>query len=221
MDAAKQVYESIVGELLPSKIGRNASLREREDTFQTDNVNLRYAEMGFDAVARVIKVIRDKHAALQGEKGGMFVDLGSGMGKAVIAAAVVHPFRKVWGVETLEGLHELSLALKKEFEKASAHLVDSNDEQLPEIEFIRGDLFRADVSEADVVLVHSGCFTVKTMTRLGKMMSTQLCRPDTLVITVSAPLPESAGFETLDVLVEQLDEGVEAAIFVARRTSQP
>ncbi len=44
--------------------------------------------------------------------GGVFVDLGSGQGKGVLAAALVHDFDEVVGVEHLEGLYLKSLELK-------------------------------------------------------------------------------------------------------------
>lgn len=37
------------------------------------------------------------------QDGGIFVDLGSGTGKAVVAAAIVHNFDTAYGIEILEG----------------------------------------------------------------------------------------------------------------------
>jgi hypothetical protein len=38
----------------------------------------------------------------------VFIDLGSGMGRAVLEAAAVYPFRRVIGVELVEDLHEIA-----------------------------------------------------------------------------------------------------------------
>jgi hypothetical protein len=45
---------------------------------------------------------------LQG-RGGIFYDLGSGTGKPVIGAAVLHNFDVCYGIEILEGLYSVSL----------------------------------------------------------------------------------------------------------------
>lgn len=46
----------------------------------------------------------------------MFYDLGSGVGKAVIAAAILHNFDKCVGIEYLGSLHSLALSLKADYE---------------------------------------------------------------------------------------------------------
>jgi len=46
------------------------------------------------------------------EAGGVFYDLGSGAGKGVLAASLLHPFDKCCGIELLESLHEMGLELK-------------------------------------------------------------------------------------------------------------
>ena len=42
-------------------------------------------------------------------RGGIFYDLGSGTGKGVIGAAILHNFDVCYGIEYLEGLYSLSL----------------------------------------------------------------------------------------------------------------
>ena len=48
-------------------------------------------------------------------RGGIFYDLGSGTGKAVIAAALMHNFAVCCGIELLEGLHTISLEIQNEY----------------------------------------------------------------------------------------------------------
>ena len=47
--------------------------------------------------------------------GGVFVDLGSGTGKGIIAGILMHPFSKVVGVEMLETLFEKSIEVRDHF----------------------------------------------------------------------------------------------------------
>lgn len=186
---------------LSCAVGRNVSRREREETFQTD-ASLRYGELGFKAVASVLKRLREKFDL--GE-GGLCLDLGSGMGKAVIAAALAHKFRKSVGVETLEGLHVLSLELASRYEGET------------ELEMVRGDLLKADdvCKVADVIFVHAACFTDKLWVRVAQLLAT--CVTATcFVVTVSLQLP-AADFDRLDAAVEILEGGLEGLLFVYRR----
>lgn len=48
-------------------------------------------------------------------RGGYFFDLGSGIGKPVIAAATLHGFDVCCGIELLEGLYTTSLQLVDRF----------------------------------------------------------------------------------------------------------
>lgn len=43
--------------------------------------------------------------------GGVFYDLGSGAGKGVIAASLLHPFERCCGIELLDSLHCMGLEL--------------------------------------------------------------------------------------------------------------
>jgi len=56
-------------------------------------------------------LIKNKFGGMQ-EAGGVFYDLGSGAGKGVLAASLLHPFDKCCGIELLESLHEMGLELK-------------------------------------------------------------------------------------------------------------
>lgn len=60
--------------------------------------------------------------------GGVFVDLGSGTGKACIAAALLHPFEAVRGIETLEGLHRFAIdAIHPRYESIAKPLLESGN----------------------------------------------------------------------------------------------
>lgn len=232
MSELKAAYEEIVGELLPSAIGRNVSRREREDTFRIGDVNLTYGEMGFDAVAAVLFKIRDVYGkprighsgragVMQSIGAGNFIDLGSGMGKAVITAAVVHAFEKVVGVELLEGLHQISIELQKEVETIGPGLLltEGGDVRLSTIEFIRGDILDAGLADADVVLIHSACFTDKLMANLARHLSLQL-KSGSFVITVSVQLPQTAEFDCVDAFVHELDGNQEALLFLHQKVGE-
>jgi hypothetical protein len=66
--------------------------------------SLAYGEITFEALAEVLY----RHVPLP-PRGGVFIDLGSGTGRAVMGAAMLHKFYRVAGVEILPSLHEAAL----------------------------------------------------------------------------------------------------------------
>lgn len=76
------------------------------------------SEVSFESFAVAIEKIRKiygkpdvGHSGYTGilqQRGGIFYDLGSGTGKAVLAAAIAHEFATCVGIESLEGLFVLS-----------------------------------------------------------------------------------------------------------------
>ena len=46
------------------------------------------------------------------ESGGIFYDIGSGTGKPALAAALLHDFDQVNGIEILDGLYRISLEIQ-------------------------------------------------------------------------------------------------------------
>ena len=78
---------------------------------------------------------------------GIFFDLGSGTGKAVIAMSLMHKFKKLQGIEFLENLMKLSQESKQNYDKTINDLFAKNKELLsfdkPNIiDFVQGDFFK-------------------------------------------------------------------------------
>lgn len=86
------------------------------------------------------------------KQGGVFWDLGSGAGKALVAAALGwNSFSRICGVEELEGLHSLSV---RSVEKYCS--VTGTGKELFKV--VKGDMRKVDWSDADVVYASSICF---------------------------------------------------------------
>ncbi|CAN0105289.1 unnamed protein product, partial [Discosporangium mesarthrocarpum] len=93
----------------PTAVGKAISKKEREDTGRMGMPALVYGEITFEAFAVVLDKIKSKyglpgkgHSGPEGvvqDPGGVFYDIGSGTGKPVISAAILHPFSKSVGVE--------------------------------------------------------------------------------------------------------------------------
>lgn len=89
--------------------GRLVSQDERKKKGLYGRDSLTYGEIDFRSFARVLYRIAPK-------KGSIFYDLGSGTGKAVFLARILHDFSRCIGIELLEGLHDEAMNVKKKFE---------------------------------------------------------------------------------------------------------
>lgn len=113
----KDIYDSIM-QSFPPTLGKAVSKKEREE-LQLKDPNLVYGEITFDTLGVVFEKIKKVYGRpFQGNsgpvgflqsRGGIFYDLGSGTGKGVIGAAILHNFDVCYGIECLEGLYSLSL----------------------------------------------------------------------------------------------------------------
>ncbi len=62
---------------------------------------------------------------------GTFVDIGSGLGKSVIAAGLVLPWSRCAGIEVMEDMHGQSLVLLERWREAAPSLVSAPMQQRP------------------------------------------------------------------------------------------
>lgn len=141
--------------------------------------------------------------------GSAMIDLGSGLGKVVLSAALALPFATCTGVELLPYRHAMAqqrcgallaageaalaalpslpardtpLPLPYGMQADAAHLLDLRQR----VRFIHGDLFDADVSQAGLVFMYSTCFA-PLMERIGDKLARELPQ-GCLVSTTTFPL---------------------------------
>jgi hypothetical protein len=127
---------------------------------------------------------------------GEMFDLGSGLGKVVLMAALAMPFQRCTGVELLPYRQDLALAHRDTILRARAlavakqggalsghlpltlptgvttsarHLLDYRDR----VRFVQQDMFDADLTGASLVFIYSTCFAAM-MERLGKKLAEDL-----------------------------------------------
>eukprot|EP00439_Symbiodinium_sp_Y106_P059820 s1754_g8.t1 len=135
------------------------------------NIALAYSELSFSVMDRFVNLVKEMHLmhwAYSEKCGplfpnrGVFLDLGSGAGKNCLAAALLHPFQKIIGVETLQSLNDVEAAVQAKF--AEVELPEGMTK--PELSFVKGDF----VAEFDSVLeaiVPEVTFAVVVATTFG------------------------------------------------------
>lgn len=137
------------------------------------NRNLTYGEIDFDGFLQLLYEVPEI------TKRRVFYDLGSGVGKVVVAAALLGNFIEVNGIEIVPPLHEQAVM-------AANHCRALKN--LPSINFFQGDFLQGDYTRADLVFTHSTCFSQSLMYALEEALS--VLSPGVIVLTVSQSLPK-------------------------------
>lgn len=158
---------------------------------------LTYGECTPEAVEQILSVAG-------AQPGETFYDLGSGTGKMVVFAAFFMPLKKSVGVELIPELHEAAQMVGRRYiEEIQPKLPDGRRET--RLEYRMGDIFEADLSDADIVASHCcTCFDDSLMQKLSDKLET--CKPGTRIVTITRGF-SSPAFEPTGVIPVQMGWG--------------
>ena len=182
--------------------GKELSTRERDAKGFVAST-LVYGEIHFRPYAITFQKIRQLYGGLA-RSGGTFVDVGSGTGKPVFAAALLHDFAECRGVEVLTGLHDASLKLLERWRSDEIQAQLSPAQRGTNVSFVLGDARRVDWSDADCIFMNSTCFDEPLMLELAAVANAM--RKDSFCITFTKRLP-SAKWEVLEHEVHSMTWG--------------
>ena len=184
------------------------SRRERNERGLKD-INLTYGEIEFKSFFQVFKWIQKTHKDKDPDcwhnafnnPGGTFVDLGHGTGKGILSGAFMHQFERVWGIEILESLQNISVNLKSVYDTYLAEVEAQQYEQIfgwpvasaPRFEVVLGDIMAIDWHDADMLFCNSTCFNANMMETIYQ--KTLKCKKGTWFVTMSKRLPHAEKIE--------------------------
>ena len=97
---------------VPTSQAKRVSRAERVRLELSGSSELVYGEVSFPSLAAILWSL----PALP-STGGRFVDLGSGAGRAVVGALLLHEWEEVRGIELLDGLHRASEQVRDKVER--------------------------------------------------------------------------------------------------------
>ena len=161
-----RIFQQLTSEFLISQ-AKEASKKERSQTYANKSA-FTYGEVEFISLGETIEIIKAMHGEIK--PGGKFYDLGSGTGKAVISAALLHNFDKCIGIELLTSLFDISQQAKINYDLLRINILQENStvwNTLPDVEFLCGNMFEVSWSDADFIFVNSTCFDEKMMDRIA------------------------------------------------------
>mmetsp|Transcript_21682 Transcript_21682/g.53076 ORF Transcript_21682/g.53076 Transcript_21682/m.53076 type:complete len:507 (+) Transcript_21682:302-1822(+) len=145
--------------------GGRTSQSERRRLAVDENKSFTYGEVEFVSFCEILRCAKPK-------PGEIFYDLGSGTGKAIVAAHLLESFKECHGVELLDGLHKVAQNVIDIFSKDKK--LWKNAEVNPSKHCF---VHHADMLEhpwwevADVVYTSSICFTKELYKELGNRFS--------------------------------------------------
>ncbi|CAG9323579.1 unnamed protein product [Blepharisma stoltei] len=207
------IYEQLIEEF-PVSIGKEASRKERDtrvDILQSEST-LTYGEVEFISMGEVFETIKARYGGIP--EGGCFYDLGSGTGKGVLTAALLHSFNQCKGIEILQGLYQISSQIKEKYDLEFLHFVQENPDlwtKAPEITFYCGDFFENNLSDASFIFANSTCFSMDMMRRIGSFPF----KPGTIGVTFTKSLPAES-WEILESIKKNMSWG-EATVYIHRK----
>lgn len=152
---------------------------------------------------------------------GIFFDLGSGTGKAVIAMSLMHKFKKLQGIEYLENLIKLSQESKQNYDNTINDLFVKNKELFsfdnPNIiDFVQGDFLKQNWKNATIIFANSTCFSAELINSIA-VKANKECKKGTIIITFTKKLNKlNSDWETKEGFRRLMTWGI-ATIYVHKR----
>lgn len=186
--AARAAWDAIFADVA-SSTSYQLSLAESERLGlprSSETLDLTYGDVEFEA-------LRIGLAAATPPVGGVFVDLGSGSGRAVIAAALLFDLSRCVGIEILEGLHKQSIEAAQRYQKSMEAARQAT--AIAAVEMRCADIFETEAVQADVVFCCCVSWEPPIMFRLAAKLASEL-KEGAKVLTVGKPLPAAVELAT-------------------------
>lgn len=188
-EARQPLYDELF-EGITAQDTKDKSRAERAEN-EITGLNYTYSEVTMDIVHSVINTLKENFGPLYAER-GIFLDLGSGIGKASYAAALLHPFQKVVGIEAVGCLNEIAAGVNTKFQEITV----PGEAPKPEVQLIKGDfvagfgeLVEPIASEVTVCFVVATCFGEAEMQAV--VQTARLMPENSFVVLISQGLPDT------------------------------
>lgn len=198
-------HASMLFDLLYSKIdGYSVSHEARKELNQDAGVSdILYGELPFITWNGILKKVQPK-------ENGVFLDIGSGTGRIVIASRLLYNFKKVIGVELLKGLHNQACEIKEHFDATISHQIEDYTKNC-NIEFLNKNVFDIDLSEADFVFMNHPFKDRELFKMIEEKLAKEL-KPQSKIVTIIRSL-EDKKFKSLGSAQYDFSWGKSTAFF--------
>lgn len=167
LDAHEPVYQQLFATAEGFALSRQA--RKVRDAFEYT-----YGEIDFVSFIALLSLVKPNAQTV-------FYDLGSGIGTAVLACAMVYPVKKSVGIECFLSLHDHAvLQTQRLLQNPNYQRMDGA------IEFIHADFLDASLADATLIFINATAYFGETWERLNQKLESLECA--ITVMTTSKPL---------------------------------
>lgn len=154
-----------------------------------DELALTYGEIQFQSFIALLSLCKP-------DENTIFYDLGSGTGKAVIAAAMIFPLKKSMGIECLKSLNDIANNTKKNLTS-----IDEYKQKESVIQFIQNDFLKHKWNDANLIFVNSTTIIGSLWTQLLEKLNQLNKKAIVITTTKSIPLESYQLIYRTDVLM--------------------
>jgi tRNA G46 methylase TrmB len=165
---AKRIFHQIYAEdsyELASKFSTN---ERKLLSSSRKNFTLTYGEILYDSFIEILTSVLVSLREQGSEK--IFIDLGSGTGKASLITALSSNFQSCVGIEIMSSLHTLALQSLESWKVQEQLFLSTSSHQPTKIEFLQGsflDLNFFDWTIGDLVFANSTCYGHEIMAQIS------------------------------------------------------
>jgi SAM-dependent methyltransferase len=167
-----------------------------------DDDNFIYGEVHFLSFLNILERVKPR-------SGDIFYDLGSGSGRAVIAAALAFDFSKSCGIEILPTLIDLAnnqvTKAKSLIKLEQADSAEHYLQKIANVMFINDDFLHVDIDDADIIFITATCFHYTMWQEIVLKLAT--LKPGARVIVGTKKI-EHEQFELVDQCIEPMSWGI-------------
>jgi hypothetical protein len=229
LNSRHAIYQEIIQQF-PLLLGKELSKKERANQ-NFESTSFTYGEIEFKSFAEIFYLIKKKYNQFLPAK-GRFYDLGSGIGKGVIAATVLNDFESCTGIEYLQSLHDTALKLKESYDiyTNSKKISDGLEKEItsdwtgqtfqeaPRVNFECGDILKKYWLDGTLVFANSTCFDPHLMWDISKIA--KMLPKDTLFITTTKRLPDYFNWDVLECYKTTMSWG-DATVYIHKKRNNP
>jgi hypothetical protein len=174
------IYHSLYEKVSGYKASRDAIKKNDNDDFGNKFL---YGDLPLITWTAIVNKANPK-------KDGVFFDLGSGIGKAVVLSHLLCDFRKSIGIELLEGLYDKSCEIMEQLEgKIKPGFAQYLQDR--EMIFINDNIFNINLHEADFIFLNYPLGDEESFLFLEKKFLEEL-QPKTKIVTTIRSLKNPA-----------------------------
>ncbi|WP_019215574.1 class I SAM-dependent methyltransferase [Legionella tunisiensis] len=149
------------------------ALSKAERTKQ-DALEYTYGEIDFESFIALLSLGKP-------ESSTVFYDLGSGIGKAVLACIMAFDVQKSCGIELFASLHHCAQQQQQRLKRIQGY-----KNKADRIKFIHGNFMKTNFSDANLIFINATAFFGETWLAISKLV--EQIQPGALVITTSKAL---------------------------------